>query len=107
MFLVIELFFSVAFYQFFKTLSIFLNHALFFREKHSLQIYCFQFWYKIFQWLKSPKQFVKKTNFLKIITAFFLSTSTEALVVRNIHITTFKISRVLENFCPEKINRGL
>ena len=42
-FFVIEFFLTIAFYQFSKNNWIFINHGLFFREKITLQFYCFEF----------------------------------------------------------------
>ena len=43
MFFAIELFITVASYQFCYNVSILMTHSLFFQGKQSLQLYCFQF----------------------------------------------------------------
>ena len=47
MFSVIEFFPTIASYQFFKNECIFINHGLFFRVKYFLQLYHFQFFYRV------------------------------------------------------------
>ena len=57
-----EIEFFLTSYKILKNHWIFINHGLFYRGRYSLQLYCFQFYKYIFQWLKPLKE-----NFLKIV----------------------------------------